>query len=316
MRRAIALACAAMLAVTVTGCGGSTAKTLPNVEYFNFVAAFQRLHRAGFKVAVPYFPPFARTEPAEQGRGQLSNYVVVRERRIAGETVALTLTLPRFQGPMGSLEAHKGEPAFLAAPDLVGQTYPAVTKRAGDYTVSGFWLRVSSVDPLDPRASAAGLGAFRVASQTPRPGTRLLFGGLVPHHGGIRPASSTITVALTTGGETTAAEVGRRAGAALAAAAETGAEYGLFPRTATARPCRIPEGGPQPRQVYGQCFTGVDLSGMNAVVVYRQLWDGRGFRGNGAPARPDLEHVWEVTVSPAGRVLSVRSFGAFPPQLV
>jgi hypothetical protein len=319
MRRVIALAGAAVLAATVTGCDGSKAKTPPNVEYVNFVAAFQRLHRAGFRVTVPYFPAFGRDERAEQGRGRLSNYVVVRERRFTADTVALTLTLPPGGGPIGSIAVRKGEPAFLSAPDLVGQTYPAVTKRAGDNTVSGFWLRVSTVDPLDPQASADGLGAFRVASQMPRPGTRLLFGGgVVRHRGGIsiRPAASTITVALETGGETTAAEAGRRAGAALHAAAKTGADLGPFPRTATVRACRIPEGGPVPRYVYGECFTGVDLSGKNAVVVYRQLWDGRDFRGGGAPARPDLEHVWEVTVSPAGRVLSVRSFGAPPPQLV
>jgi hypothetical protein len=103
----------------------------------------------------------------------------------------------------------------------------------------------------------------------------------------------------------------------LGAAAKTGAGLGPFPLTATADGCRIPEGGPagSARHVYGQCFTGVDLSGRNPVVVYRQLWDGRDFRAGAAPARPDLEHVWEITVSPAGRILGVSSFGAAPLQL-
>src|SRR5450759_345990 len=98
MRRVIALAGAAVLAATVTGCDGSKAKTPPNVEYVNFVAAFQRLHRAGFRVTVPYFPPFGRDERAEQGRGRLSNYVVVRERRFTADAVARTLTPPAGGG--------------------------------------------------------------------------------------------------------------------------------------------------------------------------------------------------------------------------
>jgi hypothetical protein len=107
----------------------------------------------------------------------------------------------------------------------------------------------------------------------------------------------------------------RRTDAALRAAAKRGRGLGPFAQAATADGCRIPEGGPSRRFVYGMCFTGVDLSERNAVVVYRQLRDGRDFRAGGAPARPDLEHVWEITVSPAGRILSVSSFGAAPPQL-
>jgi hypothetical protein len=309
MRRLALLA--AVVALLAACGGGSKPNALPRLDYVNFVAAVHRLHDAGFKVEVPYFPPFAPTEMAEQGRGKLSNYVVVRTRRVSGDTVALALTLPRFQGPMGSMVARTGEPAYVSTPNLVGRSYETVAHNARDYTQSGYWLRISTVAPL-LRSPANLENDFRIASQSPPPGTRMLFGGLVPHHGGIRPRSSTIAVTLTTGGKTTAAAASARAQRALKAAAGLG--FGPFPASATADSCAIPEGGPTRHTVYGQCFTGVELSGKDAVVVYRQLWDGRDFRAGNSPARPDLEHVWEVTVSPAGRVLSVRSSGAFPPQ--
>ena len=313
MRRVVALAGAFVLTVTIAGCGGSKSRTLPNVEYFNFVAALQRLDDAGFKIAVPYFPPFTKMEQAEQGRGQLSNYVVVRERRIARDTVALTLTLPRFQGPFGSIGGLTHHSPTVVVPELVGETYTRAWKEIGDAAQSGMWIRVGSVAPL---VSGSGLDAFRIASQAPKPGTKLYYEGEVPGRPGVRPSAATIAVTVTAGHGALATEADLKADAALRAAASEH-DFGLlFPRTATVSACRIPEGGPVVRYVYGECFTGVDLSGRNAVVVYRQLWDGRDFRGRGSPARPDLEHVWEVTVSPAGRVLSVRNFGAHPPQFV
>ncbi len=307
---------AVVLAMLVAGCGGWKPKTLPNVEYVNFVAALQCLHDAGFKVAVPYFPPFASTELAEQGRGQLSNYVVVRERRLSGDAVALTLSLPRFRGPFGSMDGRIPHPATVVVPDLVGETYADAWKQLSDPGESGMWIRASTVDPLAPEQGRRGLDAFRVASQIPRPGTRVGYEGELPGRPGVDPRRATITVTLTTGGQISAGRASLQAAVALRAAAKTGAGLGPFPRSATADSCRIAEGGFRKRYVYGECFTGGDLSGKNPVVVYRQLWDGRDFRADGAAARPNLEHVWEVTVSPAGRVLSVRSFGAFPPQLV
>lgn len=305
---------ASLLVVAALAGGASSAaapRPLPKVLYVNFSAALQRLHDAGFAVEVPYFPPFGPHEAAEQGRGRLSNYVVVRERRLPGDTVALTLTLPRFQGPFGSLGTRPGQPKYLSTPNLVGRSYQAAANTADDYTTSGYWLRISTVAPLEPTKRDV-YRAFRIASQSPAPGTRILFGGVLPNHHGIRPASSTITVSLSTGGKTTAADASARARRALRAAAAEG--FGPFPKAASADGCRIPEGGPTTRFVAGECFTGVDLSGHDAVVVYRQLWDGRDFRAGDAPARPDLEHVWEVTVSAAGRVLSVHSSGAIPPQ--
>jgi hypothetical protein len=304
------------LLVSVAGllaaCGdGSQSKALPRLDYVNFVAALHRLHGAGFKVAVPYFPAFESTEMTEQGRGRLSHYVVVRARRLSGDTVALTLALPRFEGPMGSLVAVKGEPRYLSTPNLVARSYESVAEKSEEYTQRGYWLRISTVAPL-PRSGADVGEDFRIASQLPSPGTRIPFGGLVRR--GIRPRSSTITVSLTNGGTTTAAQASARARRALRSAAVL--HLGPFPRAAAAESCRIREGGPSRKFVAGQCFAGVDLSGEDPVVVYRELWDGRDFRGEGAPARPDLEHVWEVTVSRGGKVLSVHSFGAFPPQLV
>jgi len=66
MRR---LALVAAFVGLLAACGSdSKPKALPHLEYVNFVAALHRLQDAGFKVEVPYFPPFASTEMAEQGR--------------------------------------------------------------------------------------------------------------------------------------------------------------------------------------------------------------------------------------------------------
>jgi hypothetical protein len=313
MRR-LAASIALGLLVQAAVCAGalSADRRAPQVTYFNFVAAFNRLTDAGFAVSVPYFPPFSPREPAEQGRGRLSNYIVVGERR-AGDTVFLALTLPHRFGPLGSLfGADTRWPATRPAPNLIGLRYETAQARADDRE-NGYWIRVRSVAPL---VRGKTLDVFHIASQTPPAGTRILYGGVLPNHHGVRPASCTITISLVTGGKTTAAGAVRRANAALAIAATVGRKLGPFARTATGDYCRIPMGGFRRRFVYGKCFTGVDLSGPNPVVIYRQLWDGRDFRAGGAPARPDLEHVWAVTVALAGRVLSVRSSGAFPPQLV
>jgi hypothetical protein len=232
---------------------------------------------------------------------------------VAPGTVALTLSLPKLGGPFGSIVAAKRHSATVSVPELVGRTYAQAMKTIGTAFETGLWLRVASAAPLS--ASSAGLAAFRVVSQSPRAGTRVDYEGELPGRPGVRAARSTVTVRLGTGGTTTAAQASRRAARALRAAAPTGRSLGPFSATATAGTCRIARGGPARVFIPGRCFTGVDLSGRNPAVVYRQLWDGRDFRGDGAPARPGLEHVWAVTVSPAGKVLSVRSSGAFPPEL-
>jgi hypothetical protein len=167
---------------------------------------------------------------------------------------------------------------------------------------------------IAPLVHARTLEDVRVSSQTPRAGAKILCGGVLPNRHGVMPSASTITVDLVTGGGTSATAADHRANAALMAAASVGRTLGPFFRTATGDFCRLPEGGFARRYVWGRCFTGVDLSGTSPVVIYRQLWDGRDFRVGGAPARPDLEHVWEVTIV-SGRYVSVRSFGAVPPQL-
>src|SRR5581483_8690314 len=110
-----------------------------------------------------------------------------------------------------------GAPPYLSTPNLVGRSYQATANSAEDYTTSGYWLRIGTVAPLAATMSDV-YRAFRIGSQSPRPGTRILFGGVLPDHHGIRPASSTITVSLSTGGKTTAAAASARARRALGVA--------------------------------------------------------------------------------------------------
>jgi hypothetical protein len=59
---------------------------------------------------------------------------------------------------------------------------------------SGILVGLSSTEPLQPAASRCGLRAFTVSTQIPKPGTRVLWGGI--HTTGIKPALATVTITL------------------------------------------------------------------------------------------------------------------------
>jgi hypothetical protein len=158
--------------------------SVPDVRYMNVPSALRVLRTAGFRVAVPYFPPFG-DQQAAQNRGRLENYLVVRQRAAAGArlqegaTVTLALTLPNFTGPFGSITEPNLHPASVLVPNLVGKSYRAAMD-TGAVSWKGYWVRVDWVAPLEPAASEHGLDAFRVVAQTPAAGTAIPFGGLRP----------------------------------------------------------------------------------------------------------------------------------------
>jgi hypothetical protein len=208
-------ATAAALALAAAGCLGSGghaapghvrscrpiarsgATTVPRVVGAHFDTALRALLRRGLLVSVPRFIPF-HDAMAEQGWGRLGNYLVVSQSPAAGlgvargRTVALTLDRPVFRGQLGSMVEPTHHPRYARIPNLVGDDYTAAMGAATER--SGILVRVSTTGPLRPRASACGLDAFVVSSQTPRPGTRVLWGGV--ERDGVDPARATVTITL------------------------------------------------------------------------------------------------------------------------
>ncbi|MEO9175844.1 MAG: hypothetical protein ABI317_10070 [Gaiellales bacterium] len=75
------------------------------------------------------------------------------------------------RGPMGSFSEPIVHPRDVVVPDLVGLPW-----RVAQACARGWHYRITRIAPLSARGSERGLDAFVVASQTPAPGTRLVFG--------------------------------------------------------------------------------------------------------------------------------------------
>ncbi len=208
---------AALVAATATACfgGGHTAApvtatracrpiprsgttVVPGVRGAAFDVALRRLLGRRLLVSVPRFIPF-HAAMAEQGWGRLQNYRVVSQspragsRVPAGTAVRLQLDDPIFRGPIGSMGEPIHHPRYAHIPNLVGDDYTRAMGAANER--SGILVRVSTTGALTPRASTCGLDAFVVASQTPRPGTRVLWGGIRGAEG-VEPKLATVTIAL------------------------------------------------------------------------------------------------------------------------
>jgi hypothetical protein len=107
--------------------------------------------------------------------------------------VRLRLDNPLFRGPIGSMGIPSHHPRYARIPNLVGDDYRRAMAAATER--SGIYVRVSTTGALRPRASTCGLNAFVVAAQTPRPGKRVLWGG-VRGAEGVQPSLATVTIAL------------------------------------------------------------------------------------------------------------------------
>jgi hypothetical protein len=106
----------------------------------------------------------------------------------------VTLDRPLFTGPLGSMAVPSTHPTYARVPDLVGLDYQKAMA-AGQGWSTGIFVRVGRTGPLTAAASACGLNAFVVASQTPRPGTQVLWAGVRPRS--VAPSLATVTISLT-----------------------------------------------------------------------------------------------------------------------
>jgi hypothetical protein len=171
---------------------------VPGVRGTAFDAALRTLLGRRLLVSVPRFIPFHHAM-AEQGWGRLANYRVVSQSPLPGTVVAsgsvvrLRLDDPIFRGPLGSMVEPVHHPTYARIPDLIGVRYPQAMAAATER--SGILVRVSTTGPLTAPASACGLGAFVVAGQSPKPGTRVPWGG-IHDHSGVEPGLATVTIRL------------------------------------------------------------------------------------------------------------------------
>lgn len=147
---------------------------VPDVVGAQFDRAVVKLLERKLLVSVPRFVPF-HDAMAEQGWGRLET---------------LTLDRPVFRGPLGSMAEPVRHPEYASIPNLVGKGY----RQAMENGNSGVLVRVSRTGPLSPTASPCRLNAFVVSSQTPRPGTRVPWGGVL--QGGVHPSLATVTITL------------------------------------------------------------------------------------------------------------------------
>jgi hypothetical protein len=295
------IALAALGVALLAGCGGSRS-TVPNVVNQDFPTALAELRDAGFLVSVPYFPPMPAARP-EQGEGRLTSYFVVDQRPARGarvrrgSTVALTVCVSAFRGPLASLNEPNRHPPVARVPRLLGRPYDSALVADKHFT-AGYWIRVAKVGPLRASASREGLGAFLVVGQTPHPGTALPFAGLRKRLRGVEPRRATVAIALGAGAPS-ADEPARAALEATAPWARRHLERGFALTRSESRRCPIypmhstPHGTTLPS---GYCTTAVDLSGPDAVVVYSQdstygteLWRARVRAGRlvGVSVRPE-----------------------------
>jgi hypothetical protein len=171
--------------------------TVPRVINRSFTSALARLLQDHLLVSVPHFIPF-HDAMAEQGWGRLANYTVTSETphpgttQPAGTVVTLKLSNPVFNGQLGSMGEPTHHPRYAHIPTLRGKTYPQAMATATEK--SGILVRVSSTAALRPAESSCGLRGFTVSTQTPKPGTRVLWGGI--NTTGVEPALSTVTITL------------------------------------------------------------------------------------------------------------------------
>jgi hypothetical protein len=172
--------------------------TVPNVVGESFTHAFARLLSKHLLVSVPRFIPF-HDAMAEQGWGRLANYQVVAETPRPGTTgpagtvVTLRLTDPIFRGQLGSMAEPLHHPRYAHIPNLIGEEYPQAMAAAN--SKNGILVRVDTTAPLRPNVSSCGLRAFVVSAQTPKPSTRVLWGGITAT--GVDPSRATVTITLT-----------------------------------------------------------------------------------------------------------------------
>lgn len=177
------------------------AAVVPHVLGAGFTTALRRLLVRHLRVAVPHFGPF-HDAMAEQGWGRLANYRVVGQSLPAGAdvragaVVTLRLSNPIFRGQLGSMAEPAKHPRYATIPDLIGKHYAQAM--AAQSIRSGVLVRVSTTAPLVASASTCGLDAFVVESQSPRPGTRVPWGGIHLDGSGVQPSLATVTIGLTT----------------------------------------------------------------------------------------------------------------------
>jgi beta-lactam-binding protein with PASTA domain len=154
---------AASVASTAGACGGEQMVVVPGIRSANVVFAYERLHAAGLRVAIP----------SGLAIESLRMPLVRTQTPVAGARVARgsTVRLDSFFSFTGS---PTGAPSLAVVPSLHGRSAsaaPAWAERKDMY-----W-RVA-LPPLTAGDATTLLDNFRIVGQRPRPGTLLRHGYL------------------------------------------------------------------------------------------------------------------------------------------
>lgn len=156
------------LAFLGSGCDEQpTYTTVPSNVSFGLGLAMDRLLGAGLRVSILDFPP----NPCGVG---LEGYYVAAQSPRAPARVrrGSTVVVKVFRSPIPSPIGSGDDPEFTVVPDLVGLPYSEAMSR-----LDGIWPCIDEVSALTPSASAKGLDAYVVATQSLEPGRRVPYGG-------------------------------------------------------------------------------------------------------------------------------------------
>jgi hypothetical protein len=139
------------------------------------------------------------------------------------------------------------------------------------------------------------MSAFRVSRQRPPAGTSVPFGGVLPDQSGVAPRLSTVAIDL---GDPQASErADASARPALTAARRTAtfralrSDFRWFGRSAPPGAVTF-HGDLGRRRAAGRCFTAVDPSGAQPVVVFVETWYHRTTQGTATG--PLRSRTWRV----------------------
>ena len=151
------------------GCDDEPRYTVvPSNASYGLGLAMDRLLDAGLRVSIPEFP----RNPC--GVGLEGYFVAAQDPRAParvrrGSTVVVKVLRSPIPSPIGS----RDDPEVAVVPALVGLRYSEAMSRLG-----GIWPCIDEVPALTPSASAKGLDAYVVATQSLAPGKRVPYGGV------------------------------------------------------------------------------------------------------------------------------------------
>lgn len=174
-------------AFSATGCSSHSPEVrVPPVDTTNLGAALEALAKAHLRVELTGFGPLPNGYTLD-GAGVADQEPEAPALVKRGSVVRLTMGV----NPIPSPVARKRHPPFVVIPRLVGLSWRRAQRRIPE---DGFWVQIGRVPALGPIAPDDVYSAYVVTGQSPAPGTRLPYGGVLLKDGGYRPSTVHLTI--------------------------------------------------------------------------------------------------------------------------